>query len=184
MGELLPLATLAVALLGFAIAWGQWTTARTKLILDLFERRREVYSAFRGPVGTALREGRADTATFFEFVEVIDRARFLFGREVLELIEDHSQVLNRLGEATSMLGADRHLSDEERNKFASMQRDAMRSLADFYPRLAKLMIPYMMMDQKRPWTVSRLPRWSGWRWRQLKKGIAKRWQKKRARKTG
>jgi hypothetical protein len=182
MGDLMPLATLAVAVLGFVVAWAQWTAARSALILNLFEHRREAYSAFRGPVAQAIREGRADTALWAEFVTVIDQAQFLFGREVLEFIKDHSLVLNDMGLATSMLSADRHLSHEERAKFANMQAEAMRSLVDFYPGLIKLMTPYMLMDQKRPWSIGRISGWFGWGWRQRKKEAAKR-RKKRVAET-
>jgi hypothetical protein len=154
------LATPAIALLGFAIAWGQWATARSKLILDLFEKRREVYSAFRGPVGEAVRSGSVDNATFFEFAGVIDQAQFLFGQEVLDFIRDHTGVLARMAEATSMLEV-RNLSQEEHLKFVRMKHDALREIAAFYPKLAGLMQPYMLMDQKRPWTIARIPRWFG-----------------------
>jgi hypothetical protein len=40
------LSTPAIAVLGIAIAWGQWATARSKLILDLYEHRRKIYDAF------------------------------------------------------------------------------------------------------------------------------------------
>jgi hypothetical protein len=31
---------LSIAFLGLCIAWGQWVTARSKLILDLYDNRR------------------------------------------------------------------------------------------------------------------------------------------------
>jgi hypothetical protein len=43
MPNLSGLIASAIALLAVAIAWGQWYTARLKLILDLFNQRMEVY---------------------------------------------------------------------------------------------------------------------------------------------
>ena len=45
---------IVVGSIGVGIAWGQWVTARSKLILDLYEKRREVYSKFHGPIGQAV----------------------------------------------------------------------------------------------------------------------------------
>jgi hypothetical protein len=179
---LLPLATLAVALLGFAVAWGQWTTTRSKLILDLFERRREVYSDLLGPIADAVRTTRPEAKTLGEFVRILDRAQFLFGRDVLDYIDKYRHVLHRMVFAAAMLASE-HMSDENRKKYFRMQQDALTEFNGFYTNLAKLMIPYMLMDQKRPWTLSRIPRWFGWRWRQVKQAVGMRWhqwRKKRA----
>jgi hypothetical protein len=49
------LGVLAIAFLGLCIAWGQWVTARSKLVLDLYDKRRAVYSKFHGLSATRQR---------------------------------------------------------------------------------------------------------------------------------
>ena len=88
------LGILAIAFLGLCIAWGQWVTARTKLILDLYDKRRAVYSRFHGPIGEAMREGRSDFANYRDYIVVLDEAHFLFGRDVQDFIEDMRETLN------------------------------------------------------------------------------------------
>jgi hypothetical protein len=156
--ELQILATIAIAIFGACIAWGQWVTARSKLILDLYEHRRKVYSDFHGPIGEAMREGRSDLNNYVDYIRVLDQARFLFGRDVLDYIEDMRETLNNLGEVTSMLGGgnDMRMPEDERLKYANRRSELMRQIADFWPRLDELMIPYMLMEQKRPWSISRV----------------------------
>jgi len=119
------LTLLAIAILGLCIAWGQWVTARTKLILDLYDKRRAVYSKFHGPIGQAMREGASDFANYREYIVVLDEAHFLFGRDVQDFIEDMRETLNRLGLATSMLkdGNDQRMAESERMKFVHLSHD-------------------------------------------------------------
>ena len=157
------LATIAIAVLGACIAWGQWVTARSKRLLDLHEHRWKVYSNFHGPIGEAMREGRSDLDNYVDFIKVMDQARFLFGREVLDYLEEMREKLNHLGEVTTMMSGrnDRHLSEDERLKYARRQSDLMIDLVAFWPRLDKLMIPYMLMEQKRPWSIGRVTGYLG-----------------------
>jgi hypothetical protein len=67
-----------------------------------------------------------------------------------------------MGEATAMLGTNR-LTEEEREKHLRTQMESMLALNVFYEGLDMLMAAYMLMDQKRPWTISRILRWFGWR---------------------
>ena len=134
------LGILAIAFLGLCIAWGQWVTARTKLILDLYDKRRAVYSRFHGPIGEAMREGRSDFANYRDYIVVLDEAHFLFGRDVQDFIEDMRETLNQLGLATSMLrdGNDQRMAEAERLKFVRLEHDCMRELAEFWTRLDRL----------------------------------------------
>ena len=156
-------AVLFVGVAGVGIAWGQWYTARTKLILDLYDKRRAVYSAFHGPIGDAVRQGRSDLANFFEYSKVLDEAKFLFGRDVLEYTKQIRDTLNRLGEASSMLqhGAE-GLSEDERLAYLRRQRECMSELSEFWERLERLMAPDMLMERKRPFSLTRTLRKTFW----------------------
>jgi hypothetical protein len=164
---------IAIAFLAVCIAWGQWVTARSRLILDLYDKRRAVYTKFHGPIGKAVREGRCDHENYFDFIVVLDEARFLFGRDVQDYIGEIGDTLNKLGSATSMLKAD-HLPEEERQQNLSVQHACMRQLFEFWLHLDKLMVPYMLMEQKRPWSISRVTGYIGHRIRMIRKQRAKR----------
>jgi hypothetical protein len=74
-----PIALLAIAILGAAIAYRQWRTARDKLRLDLFDRRMAVYSAAKTFLNVALIR-RPETRDLLAFSRAKDEAMFLFGR--------------------------------------------------------------------------------------------------------
>jgi hypothetical protein len=159
-------------------------TARSKLILDLYDKRRAVYSKFHGPIGQAMREGRSDLENYRDYIIVLDEAHFLFGRDVRDFIEDMRETLNNLGYASSMLAADgkaRRMSEEERQLHIRISHELMGEIADFWKRLDKLMAPYMLMEQKRPWSVGRTTGYIGHLFRRVAKAIRKRKKKRRGR---
>jgi len=184
IATLQALGVLAIAFLGVCIAWGQWVTARSKLILDLYDKRRAVYSKFHGPIGQAMREGKSDMENYRQYILVLDEAHFLFGHDVRDFIEDMRETLNKLGYATTMLadGNDQRMSEEQRLLHVHMAYDLMLEIADFWKRLDKLMVPYMLMEQKRPWSVGRVTGYIGHllrRGTKAGKKAVKKWRKKR-----
>ena len=164
IADLQAFGTVALAMLGAGIAWGQWVTARSKLILDLYEKRRAVYSKFRGPIGAVIRKGTVDHAVFLEFMTVLDEAQFLFGRDFASFMAETKLVMLKMAEATSMLEY-KGISEEDRMKHIQMRSDGMRKIAEFWPRLDAMMIPYMLMEQRRPWSISRVSGYVVHRWR-------------------
>ena len=83
------------------------------------------------------------------FVKIMDRAQFLFGRNVLEYVTELRQSLIKLGYATTMLeGAE--LTAEQRQVHLQQRHDCMLKVAKAYDEMPKLMSPYILMDQKRP----------------------------------
>lgn len=63
----------AIAVLGLCIAWGQWTTARHKLILDLYDRRRAIYSKINSPISLSMVYGATDGKQIFDFWKFLMR---------------------------------------------------------------------------------------------------------------
>ncbi len=121
---------IVVGSIGVGIAWGQWVTARSKLILDLYEKRREVYSKFHGPIGQAVREGQCDTANYIEYLRTVDQAKFLFGRDVLAYTDHIDKTLMSLGIASSYLKDDVHgMSQEDRARYAAKTTECMLELS-------------------------------------------------------
>lgn len=146
---------LAVAFLGACIALGQWSTSRSKLILDLYDKRRAVYSQFHGPIGKAIRDGASNSENLEEFKRIIDQAKFLFGRDVLYYFDDMQKELALLMEASDCL-REGGLTAEARGRYSKQRHDSGRALLEFWNRLDRLMVPYMLMEQRRPWSFSRV----------------------------
>jgi hypothetical protein len=177
------LATPAIAFLGFCIAWGQWATARSKLILDLYEKRRQVFSELHGPIGEAVRGGRADHNTFTAFIVTIDRAQFLFGRDVMDYVNDMRETINHFIYETTMLEGGR-LKGTELEAMYAKKDESFKKIVTFYDDMTKLMTPYMLMDQKRPWSPARIPSYFASKARQGKKSVMKWWRRRRSGKPG
>jgi len=74
--------TPAIALLAAAIAWAQWYTARSKLALDLFNQRMEVYDATCAVIARVMRDGTASTQDVIDVARQADRAKFFYGDDV------------------------------------------------------------------------------------------------------
>ena len=80
-------ATVSVAILAVVIAFMQWWTARQKLVLDLFDKRFQVFLDARRIASEVIQLGKAQQPGAIN--EVIARSRFLFG-------DDVNTVLSRL----------------------------------------------------------------------------------------
>lgn len=53
-------------------------------------------------------------------------------------------------------GEGRYLSTAEHERYLDLHQKCMRELADFRGRLIELLKPYMLMELKRPWSLSRV----------------------------
>jgi hypothetical protein len=83
------LATPAIAFLAVAIGGMQWWTARQKLVLDLFDKRFQVFLDVRKIASVAMQLGRLEQPG--EVNEIIARGRFLFGDDMQQsLVKLHS----------------------------------------------------------------------------------------------
>jgi hypothetical protein len=85
------LATPAIAFLAVAIGGMQWWTSRQKLVLDLFDKRFEVFLDVRRIASEAMQLGKLERPGAVN--EIIARGRFLFGDDMRQsLIKLHSLV--------------------------------------------------------------------------------------------
>jgi hypothetical protein len=75
------MSTPVVALLALAIGLAQWRTAHQRAVLDLFEKRWDVYQAIANVLGEVTREGRAPLQASLNFSRATGRVDFLFGPE-------------------------------------------------------------------------------------------------------
>jgi hypothetical protein len=142
--SVLTLASVAIALLAAAIAWGQWWTARQRFVLDLFERRFQVFLDFRRVASQARQLGRIDDPASVN--EIIARARFLFGADV-------TQALERLHNLTSILEVTTVAAmagSPDDTKYELRKIEAVQEINRLFDETLPLFGRYMHMDQKLP----------------------------------
>lgn len=137
------LLTPAIALGVGIIAFLQWRTAHQKVMLDLFDRRLEVYRQVWEAVGSVVRSGRGDGKSEMAIMQAADKAMFLFGTDVSDYLKDLSETLRKLE------WANRQIDDEPSPIAFGRRSELFRKVVGFYEDGAQVFHPYMRMDQKR-----------------------------------
>src|SRR5688500_12312354 len=74
--------TFVVSVLVLAVSYSQWRTANQKVVIDLFDRRKEVYSKLEAPIIQIIRHGTATQEDYRNFVNAQLEAQFLFGKDI------------------------------------------------------------------------------------------------------
>jgi hypothetical protein len=143
------LSTPAIALLAITIGGMQWRTSHQRAVLDLFDKRWAVLNELRSVISDIVREGSVTTQGALSYAIAVDRAKFLFGREVVEYLETIRMALSLHHVAEQQLRAEP--PEETRNKLIDQEADAMMEISEFYRRINLLVRPYMRMHQKVPW---------------------------------
>jgi hypothetical protein len=144
------LLTPAIAAIAVMIALFQWRTAQQKVVLDLFDRRMETYTALRTVVAKVMASSSAETLqTSFEFLQALDRADFLFGNEVIEHLK---KIDNAIQEIRMTVAEAKDLSPgPQLTANVAMERSARDTVGSFYTTLQPLVKPYIRMHQKTTW---------------------------------
>lgn len=83
--------TVALGLIAAYVAWKQWDTAHARALVDVFEKRFELYTQLKESLFAAY--GNAAAAVKMPFFANIDRARMLFGPDVLEFQNECQQTI-------------------------------------------------------------------------------------------
>ena len=149
MPDFSPYLATAVALLAAVIAWAQWHTARSKLVLDLFNQRMEVYEGVSAVMRKMMRAGTATTEDIVELAGPQDRAGFLFGDDVVGYLKRLQKDLAQLGYCRTVLTQLK--GDEEYQKAVeSEHRIMVGTVGKFYADFGRLLRPYMRMHHKKP----------------------------------
>ena len=121
-------ATVAVALFAALVAFGQWWTARQKLVLDLFEKRFQIFMDLRSIVSEAIQLGQIRTNKG-RINEVVARSQFLFGDDINE----------RLTKLYSLVG-----------ELELSQLGAASQINQHFDEMRPFFFPYLAMRQKLP----------------------------------
>jgi hypothetical protein len=125
---MLTAATIAVALFAALIAFGQWWTARQKLVLDLFEKRFAVFMELRTLVSEAVQLGKFSKPGSIN--KVLARSQFLFGGDVNERLRE----LHRLFTELEM----------------GQPSAAPQEILEKFEKMTPIFYPYLAMQQKVP----------------------------------
>ncbi|OCJ68620.1 hypothetical protein A6U97_08190 [Agrobacterium tumefaciens] len=136
-------ATTVISGLVLVVAFMQWRTAHQKVMLDLFDRRLEIYRQVWEAVGAVVRSGRGDDESQMAVMRAADKAMFLFGSDVSDYLKDLADTLHKLE------WANRQIQDEPTPSVSDRRLKLFRKVVRFYEDGAELFRPYMRMDQKR-----------------------------------
>jgi hypothetical protein len=133
-----------VALVGFL----QWRTAQQKAVLDLFDRRHEIYEVVRNSVGRMLSSSLGfDREREAAFVMAMERAYFFFGDDVESYLKQLWQ------DITTVRAADDELAEPrapDRQQIVERRRESLERIGDFYKTGQPLFGRYMRFSQKIP----------------------------------
>jgi hypothetical protein len=149
-------ATVAIGVFVALVAFGQWVVARSKLMLDLFEHRLEVYQSLRTVVGSIMKSAQADFDTLREFDKATDRVPFLFGKDFEDYVKELRKSVVDLTTACDMLKGD--LTGEQRQRHLNIRVDRVKKIVAFYRDAPPLVEGYMRMGQKHWWSYLRFKR--------------------------
>src|SRR5689334_7588384 len=83
-----PLLTTLIAAFVAYVAWQQYKTAKTKLKLDLFDRRYKVWQTLQDFLGTIIRDADMNDDALRKFVVGTGDAEFLFKDEVPDYLHE------------------------------------------------------------------------------------------------
>ena len=122
----------AIAFVAVAIAAAQWWNTRQQLVLNLFEKRFQVFLDVRKIASEARQNGRIDSPGLIN--EILARGRFLFGPELVE-------ELKRLYSLVGVL---------ETETTAEKQTTAAIEIRKQFEKITPMFEPYLKMPQQMP----------------------------------
>jgi hypothetical protein len=132
-----------VALVGFF----QWRTAQDKAALDLFERRHEIYLVVRRSVAQMVSSSPGfDQAREIEFLQMMERAYFFFGDDVVKYLERlWDDILTVRTADTEMNG--NLLSQADMQRVVGRRREGLNRITQFYKAGQPLFARYMRFSR-------------------------------------
>ena len=122
----------AIAFVAVAIAAAQWWNTRQQLVLNLFEKRFQVFLDVRKIASEALQNGRIDSTGLIN--EILARGRFLFGPELVEELKRLYSLVSELETETT----------------AEKQTTAAIEIRKQFEKITPMFEPYLKMPQQMP----------------------------------
>lgn len=137
----------AIAAFAAIIAYFQWRTAHQRVVLDLFDRRLEVYNQLRSAVASIVTSGKVSPEVEQGIGRAIESARFYFGDEVVTYLDALYKSVVDVGCYSSEIEG---TQGPDRAKLIANRRAAFERVESFYKDAPALFKPYMRLDQKMP----------------------------------
>lgn len=136
---------IAVAVTQAAIAERNWRTANDRIVLDLFERRLEIFDGIRSIVGEVMRSGTAPDEVLNRYWQAIDRVPYFFGAEVQDFVETMRRNMIQLNLANTMM---EDMLAPDRSKWVQKRHDEFSKVIEFYRASPALFGPYLQAHQR------------------------------------
>ncbi|MEN3148360.1 hypothetical protein ABCW43_13660 [Neorhizobium sp. IRAMC:178] len=137
--------TLLLTAIAATIAFMQWFVARQKFVLDLFDRRFKAYNDVLYAVRPIISAGAVANNQLFELQLAIQNAKFLFGSDVNDYLEEIRRTTIRLQYWNAIYNTQNPQAPEAPQGMAT----CLMELNDFFTKYPKLCQAYMMMPEKR-----------------------------------
>jgi len=138
----------ATALFVATVGFFQWRTAQQKAVLDLFDRRYEIYSVVRKAVGQVVTQSQGfDQKREIEFLAAKERAYFFFGDDLVSYLERLWIAIVDVTSADAEMGG---ASGADLKKIIERRRKAFNQVEDFYKTGQPLFGRYMRFEQTAP----------------------------------
>ena len=123
----------------------QWRTANNRAVFDQFQRRYEVYQEFRDIAGMVTSSGRADLKMIVKAADAAERARFLFGNDVVAYL---AQLTNDLRDLRICVSEFEGLQGAERQNNLEEQRRLKDKIEEFRTKAPTVFASYMRFEHK------------------------------------
>jgi hypothetical protein len=142
--QYVPAVAVLIAAVVALIGYFQWQTAHHRIVLDLFDRRFDTYESFRNIVTQHLTWGEITNEMLLDYVRNTSRARFLFGPEVVQYLENSYRSLVQVKYSEYS----RHTPEAKREPEEERVSLLFERLSSFYTETDALFGPYMRLQQK------------------------------------
>ena len=125
----------------------QWRTGHNRFVLDQFEKRYEIYQTFRKVVEAIVgSSANANRETSVRAVETCEKARFLFGDDVVTYLD---QLTKDIGDLESIVTERRgDLKGDDLKKNVEKERELRNRIEEFRSRGTALFSKYIRFDQE------------------------------------
>ena len=153
--DILPYVSALTALLTACIGAGVWylgylqhKTNALRLKHELFERRFQVYEAFRSFLGGIMHEAKTSHGACLTMLRETNQAEFLFGSEIPEyLLSAYHKGLDFVESHRKLDGVPRLPEGDERDRVAHENSEQLKWFADQYNVLPKLFGKYLNLTR-------------------------------------
>jgi hypothetical protein len=139
-------AVVLVGLFAGYIAFRQWETARTRVQLDLFERRKPTFDAVAKLLAEITVTGPPTLPALIAFGGATADCRFLFGQDIAAYLSQLSSKADDLVHASRQLEA--AATDQERAPFVKANLELMEWFREQYGAYEERFRPYLQLENR------------------------------------